>query len=72
MAGQLTRGFAAHPVAHGIELKGCNAFGQDAPAVREKPVAKSPAKLVQAAKSAAKRYLSRGNAAIKADDWAEF
>jgi methyl-accepting chemotaxis protein len=46
--------------------------GQDQPAVRDKPVTKSPAKLVQAAKSAAKRYLSRGNTAIKADDWAEF
>lgn len=46
--------------------------GSDVPIVRERPVAKSPAKLVQAAKSAAKRYLSRGNTAIKADDWAEF
>jgi methyl-accepting chemotaxis protein len=28
--------------------------------------------LAQRAKSAADRYLSRGNAALKADDWAEF
>jgi len=28
--------------------------------------------IAQRAKSAADRYLSRGNAALKADDWAEF
>ncbi len=31
-----------------------------------------PGKPLQAAKAAAQRYLSQGNAAIKADDWAEF
>jgi methyl-accepting chemotaxis protein len=34
--------------------------------------ARKPARPVQAAKSAAQRYLGRGNAALKADDWAEF
>jgi methyl-accepting chemotaxis protein len=45
-------------------------------ASREAPSPGKPAKLVQAAKSAAKsaaqRYLSQGNAAIKSDDWNEF
>jgi len=35
-------------------------------------VATKVSKLVTSAKSAANRYLSRGNAAVKADDWAEF
>jgi len=42
--------------------------------VREAAPAKpsKPLKPLQAAKAAAQRYLSSGNAAIKADDWAEF
>jgi methyl-accepting chemotaxis protein len=39
---------------------------------REAASARKPAKIAQATKSAAQRYLSRGNAALKADDWNEF
>jgi len=46
--------------------------GGEAQAARESAPARKPARLVQTAKSAAQRYLSRGNAAIKSDDWAEF
>jgi methyl-accepting chemotaxis protein len=45
--------------------------GGETPVVREIASAKKP-RPVQAAKAAAQRYLSRGNTAIKADDWAEF
>jgi methyl-accepting chemotaxis protein len=39
----------------------------------EAPVSRTkPSALVQRAKVAAERYHSRGNAALKADDWAEF
>ena len=46
--------------------------GGEAQPMREAPQSRKPAKLVQAAKSAAKRYLSQGNAALKSDDWNEF
>jgi methyl-accepting chemotaxis protein len=45
--------------------------GGETQVVREAAPAKKP-KPLQAAKAAAQRYLTRGNAAIKADDWAEF
>ena len=45
-----------------------------APAVAAAPAAVQPQhmSLAQRARSAADRYLSRGNAALKVDDWAEF
>jgi len=46
--------------------------GGEAAAESEAVAVRKPGKLVQAARSAAQRYLSRGNAALKADDWAEF
>jgi methyl-accepting chemotaxis protein len=44
----------------------------EAQSMRETVSTRKPAKPAVAMKAAAQRYLSRGNAAIKADDWAEF
>jgi methyl-accepting chemotaxis protein len=41
-------------------------------AVQREAQPKKPVKMVQAAASAAQRYLSRGNTALKSDDWSEF
>jgi methyl-accepting chemotaxis protein len=46
--------------------------GGEAPPVREPTPLRKAVKAATATKAAAQRYLSRGNAAIKADDWAEF
>jgi methyl-accepting chemotaxis protein len=46
--------------------------GGAAQPAREPAAAPKVKKLVQTAKSAAQRYLSRGNTALKTDDWAEF
>ncbi len=46
--------------------------GGEAQSMRETVFTKKPAKPATATKAAAQRYLGRGNAAIKADDWAEF
>jgi methyl-accepting chemotaxis protein len=46
--------------------------GGEAQPVREPTPLRKAVKPAAATKAAAQRYLSRGNAAIKADDWAEF
>ena len=46
--------------------------GGEAQPQRESAPARKPVRLIQAAKSAAQRYLSQGNTAVKADEWSEF